>query len=302
VGYLDLLDGILRGGAQALGGDFIDAQVTWIEGRQAPDGGFPGRAGPADIYYTDFALRALDLVAPDSPAFAGASEYLRRSPRAPDDVVGAFSLLSCERLLSRRGIAVGLDRSGPARVLAAHALPDGGFGAPGAGEISAYDSFLGTLCREMLGEDPGIERAAVAVRRLHRPSGGFAEREAGEHAQTNATAAAIAVLVMAEDLRDEEAEGAARFLIAAQALGGGLRAHPAAPEADLLSTFTGTLTLSMLGSGGELDLPAVGRFVGAVARSGGGFGASLCDDGADVEYAYYGIATLALLRSIVGAG
>ena len=63
--YLELLDGILRAGVHGLGEGFASAQAAWIECVELPGGGFAGRRGDeADLYYTDFALRALDLVAP----------------------------------------------------------------------------------------------------------------------------------------------------------------------------------------------------------------------------------------------
>lgn len=296
--YLDLIDGMLRTGACALSARFVTIQRTWLEERQQADGGFIGRGGASDIYYTDFALRALSLIAPDSKAFAAAARFLtaRRSP--PVDVIGVFSELSCEETLSQRGVTARLDRGPLTEIVARQALEGGGFGASGSGELSAYATFIGMLCRQMLGEPDLSKQTAQAVRRLRREGGGFSELEGQSQAQTNATAAAVAVLVMANDLQQEEAEEAAHFLRRAQAPDGGLRAHPAAPEGDLLSTYTGLLTLWTLGSADGIDLGAVGRFVRRVAHPAGGFAATPSDYGVDVEYTYYGIATLSLLRSI----
>lgn len=295
--WLDLLDELLRSGVPGLGRGLVDAQVGWLEARQAPNGGFAGRAGSSDVYYTDFALRALDLIAPDSGAFAAAASFVRNCP-VPTDVVGAFSLLSCGRTLLRRtGQAVGRTSSGLRAVVQAQALPEGGFGAtPGSRELSAYRSFLGALCVEMLGMQP--RPAADALRSLRRDSGGYAERPGEDRAQTNATAAVVAVLAMEEALTEHEAADAARFLAAMQDPDGGLRAHAEAPTGDLLSTFAGLLTLSTVGGFDQLDLVAVARFVRAVARPEGGFGATADDPGADVEYTYYGLGTLCLLRAL----
>ncbi|MGD9497415.1 MAG: prenyltransferase/squalene oxidase repeat-containing protein [Armatimonadota bacterium] len=298
MGYLDLLDVALRPGAEALSEDFAALQVAWIEARQRPDGGFAGRAGGSDLYYTDFALRALDLLAPESSAFAAAADFLR-SQAPPADVVGAFSALSCARLLARHGHPVDLERPLLAAVVARQARLEGGFAAPGTAELSAYASFLGTLCREMLGEPTDLKRSARAVCALRCDDGGFGEREEQPRAQTNATAAAVALLAMAGALTEGEARAAGGFLAAMQGPDGGLRAHAEAPAGDLLSTFTGLLTLTMVGGVEALDLPALGRFVRATARAEGGFAASAADPGADVEYAYYGIGTLALLRSMM---
>lgn len=294
--WLEALDELLRAGAEGLGAGFVAAQTAWIEARQAPGGGFPGRGGPPDAYYTDFALRALDLIAPDAPAFAGAAAFLAEQP-PPADVVEAFSLLSCERMLRQRGVVTALDHEAVHAVVEAQALPAGGFAAaPGSRELSAYRSFLGTLCLEMLGSE--AVPAAEALRLLRRDSGGFAERPGEDCAQTSATAAAIAVLALEGVLSDEEACAAAGFLAAMQGPDGGLRAHPSAPEGDLLSSFTGLLTMGAADAVDTLDLPALGRFLRAAARPGGGFGATPSDPGADVEYTFYGLATLALLRTL----
>lgn len=293
--WLDLLDELLRAGAAGLGRPFVAAQVAWLEARQASGGGFPGRSGPPDPYYTDFALRALDLIAPDSPTFAAAASFVLDQP-PPTDVIGAFSILSCERILTQRGIAPALDHEAVRAVVEAQALPGGGFAAvPGSGELSAYRTFLGTLCLEMLGSE--AVPAAEALRLLRRDSGGFAERPGEDRAQTSATAAVIAVLALEGALAEDEAAGAARFLATMQGVDGGLRAHADAPEGDLLSTFTGLLTMGAADAVESLDLPALGRFVRAVARPGGGFGATPSDPGADVEYAYYGLAMVSLLRA-----
>jgi geranylgeranyl transferase type-2 subunit beta len=36
--------------------------AAYIRGKQQPDGGFPGREGGSDLYYTGFALRSLAVV------------------------------------------------------------------------------------------------------------------------------------------------------------------------------------------------------------------------------------------------
>jgi len=292
---------MLRDGARHLSDDFRAAQAAWLEAQQLPDGGFPGRGGSSDAYYVDFALRALDLVAPAaSSACERAAGWLTSHRPAPRDLIAAFAELSCRRTLGARGHGVRLDEELLTGVIAARALDDGGFSAPGSGGLSAYASFVGALCREMLGEPTDVARAAEAVRALRRADGGFAERPTEAHSQTSATAAAVALVVMGGGPARDEAEGVVRFLAAMQAADGGLRAHARAPEADLLSTFTGLLTLPAVTDEPPIDLPALARFVRSVARPGGGFGACPTDAGADVEYTYYGIATLALLRTMAG--
>ncbi|MGC9319191.1 MAG: prenyltransferase/squalene oxidase repeat-containing protein [Armatimonadota bacterium] len=303
MGYLELLDGILRSSAHALGEGLIDAQAAWIEAQEAPGGGFAGRQGRADLYYTDFALRALDLVAPQSTAFeTTAKRFLGEPFPGIHSLLDAFSMLSVDRLLRRRSLVARIDRGHLAEVVARQSLPGGGF-ASASGELSAYSTFLGSLCLQMLGEvAPEVPDPSAAVQALERPSGGFAERADSDRAQTNATAAVAAVLLIRGVLETGAARGAAEFVSIMQAEDGGIRAHADAPGGDLLSSFTGLLTLVMLGSPAALDLPALARFVRSAAGPQGGFGASPSDAGADVEYTYYGIASLALMRSMLESG
>jgi geranylgeranyl transferase type-2 subunit beta len=300
VGYLDVLDGILRGGAHGLGESFGATQSAWIECLQLPDGGFAGRrGGAADVYYTDFALRALDLVGSQSPVFETVARRLRWTARAPAGVTDAFSLLSCARTLRRHGLTVRANRRSIERALDGQALTDGGFASGEGPTTSAYQTFLGVLCLQMLGEDAPSDQTCAQMAALQRKSGGFAERADDDCAQTNATSAAATVLLMGSALDRIDLPAAARFLIARQCDDGGLSAHPELASGDLLSTFTGLLTLALLSAPSELDLPALGRFVRGTAHAGGGFGAMPADPQADVEYTFYGIATLSVLRSLI---
>ena len=67
------------------------------------------------------------------------------------------------------------------------------------------------------------------------------------------------------------------------------------PIADLLSTFTGLLTLFDLNAPDAIQLPPARRFVESLAQPAGGFFAAAWDTAADVEYTFYGLGSLALL-------
>jgi geranylgeranyl transferase type-2 subunit beta len=76
---------------------------------------------------------------------------------------------------------------------------------------------------------------------------------------------------------------------------GGLRANTRIPIADLLSTFTGLLTMQDLGDTGEVALDAIRRFAESLALEEGGFRGAEWDPAHDVEYTFYGLGTLGLL-------
>lgn len=293
--YLDLLDGLLRIGAAGFGTEFARRQVAYVAALQQDDGGFPGRDGGSDIYYTDFALRILDLFDADHHAFDAAAEYVARVP-IPTDLVHCYSLLACARILQQRGAPVALDSDAIAAVIARQAVVGGGYGLPNSSRASATQSFLAALCGEMLGK-PGAAECAAGIKPLRREDGGFADTAGESVGQVNSTAAAISLLVMTEDLTDEEARGAGEFVAGMTSNGGGLRAHASATEGDLLSTFTGLVTLSGTGGVEQLDVREIARFVGGLARANGGFAGAPGDIGADVEYTYYGVGCLAMIRA-----
>ena len=78
---------------------------------------------------------------------------------------------------------------------------------------------------------------------------------------------------------------------------GGLRANTRIPIADLLSTFTGLLTLGDLGALEMIDDAAALRYARSLQQPGGGFFGAAWDEQADVEYTFYGIGTCALLAA-----
>lgn len=81
--YLDMLDELLRPGIAGLGRRFVDLQIGFVAGGQQSDGGFAGRQGRSDLYYTDFALRTLAWLAPEHAAFDRAAGYLAHLKRPP---------------------------------------------------------------------------------------------------------------------------------------------------------------------------------------------------------------------------
>lgn len=288
-GYLYALDEIIAGGLTAFSPATIGRHLAFVRERQQADGGFPGRRGGSDPYYTDFALR---LLHGEDAVKARAGTYLVALPGVSGELVDLFNRLHAAWL-------IGLPPPCPASdLLAQWRLPPGGFARPGAGTTSAYRTFLAALCCELLDLAlPAAGLAVAAIRNLRQADGGFVDTVDEAGGQTNATAAALAFLRMHDALKDETAGHAIRFLTRMQGRDGGLRAHARADESDLLSTFTGLLTLLGLDAAGEIDLPAIGRFARDAALPGGGFGACPGDDEADIEYTYYGLGTLALLRA-----
>jgi len=307
--YLEMLDELIRPGIARLSDRFVATQIRFVASCQQPDGGFGGRQGGSDLYYTDFALRTLSWLAPGHAAFDRAAGYLARVASPPRDAVECFNALNARSLLERHSTDLA-DRAAWAlnplpliERLYGHLLPGGGFARLADDEgVSAYHTFLGALCFQMLGADmPMSEGAIVAIKTLKCPDGGYAELAGQTVSQTNATAAAVAFLIMNNAMPPETMASTGRFLAQMQSADGGLKPHAAVDGGDLLSTFTGLMTLWGLGGLPQIDTAGVARFLRRMAHPNGGFLACDGDDSPDVEYTYYGVGTLALLRLLTPA-
>jgi len=79
---------------------------------------------------------------------------------------------------------------------------------------------------------------------------------------------------------------------------GGMTANTRIPFADLLSTFTGLLTLADLDAANVVDLDRIERYAMSMQSDRGGFVGIALDEITDVEYTFYGLATLALCETI----
>ncbi|HEX4612423.1 MAG TPA: prenyltransferase/squalene oxidase repeat-containing protein, partial [Urbifossiella sp.] len=294
-----LLDGVER-----LPPPVRERTAAYVLGKQLPDGGWPGREGGSDIYYTGFALRSLAVLQALDPAVcAGAADFLRTRMAGSGSVIDLFSLVVSGYLVPLGGGPDVLAEAPPdwrervGAVLESFRSPDGGFGkTPGAPHGSTYTSFLVVLCHELLGTPtPDAERLAAFVRGRRRDDGGYVEISAMRRSGTNPTAAGVGVLQILGALSDEARAAVADFLAALPApFEGGLRANDRIPAADLLSTFTGGWTLDQIGRPDRLDWPAVRDFALACEAAAGGFRGGLWDDRTDVEYTFYGLGTLAL--------
>jgi geranylgeranyl transferase type-2 subunit beta len=117
---------------------------------------------------------------------------------------------------------------------------------------------------------------------------------------TNPTAAAAGLLRLL-DAMNGSAESIVNFLAGMQTDEGGLRANTRIPFADVLSTFTGLLTLTDLGGCDQIEVDAARRYVLEMEAADGGFRGGLWDEGVDVEYTFYGLGVLALAAGQSGS-
>jgi geranylgeranyl transferase type-2 subunit beta len=303
--YLEHQTHRLAASLKRLPEDFCARHAAYLQRSQNTDGGFSGRDGGSELYYTGFALRALAVLNALTPEVCDrAAVFLRHSLTQPVSVIDFFSLLYACRLVQAAGgpdALAGSPADWPDRVAAAlgtFRTPDEGYAkAAGTSAGSTYHTFLVALCYELLGF-PLPRQAGVArfIRSRHRDDGGFVEIAPMRRSGTNPTAAAVGILQMLglDELTREEREGVASFLTAMASPEGGLQANARAPLADLLSTFTGFWTLDQLNGLDRVDAGAGLEYAWSLEWPAGGFRGGLWDDGTDVEYTLYGLGVLAL--------
>lgn len=304
--YLQMLNERLAGAIAKLAADFRARHAQYLAAKQNPDGGFSGREGESDLYYTGFALRGLAVLDALTPECAArAAQFLKDSLKTQASIVDFFSLLyGCLLIQAAAGVDVLEDAAAdwPERVAAtleSLRTKDGGYAkAPGGASGSTYHTFLVALCYQMLNKDMPQRDAVLAfVQGRRRDDGGYVEIAPMRRSGTNPTAAAVGLwhILHGPDLPAEEAEPVTRFLAQMPSLEGGLRANDRIPLADLLSTFTGCWTLAQLGALDRIDTAEALRYAQSLENPAGGFAGGIWDEAVDVEYTFYGLGTIALL-------
>jgi geranylgeranyl transferase type-2 subunit beta len=302
--YLQHLTSRLVDAVDRLSVELRRRHATWITGRQNPDGGFSGREGGSDLYYTGFALRALAVLQElDGTVCDRAAKFLRQRLAQPANVIDLFSLVVSTFLVQLGGGPDILADAPPdwrtrlSETLESHRHADGGYAkSPGGTSGSTYTTFLVALALELFSmQVPQPERVIAFLSDRNR-AGGFVEIPQMKRAGTNPTAAAIGTLQILRALGDSTRAATTLFLSRLVAPDeGGIRANERIPTADLLSTFTGLWTLADLGGLDRVDCVAMRRYAESLQGADGGFRGGQWDAGMDVEYTFYGIGVLGLL-------
>jgi geranylgeranyl transferase type-2 subunit beta len=307
--YLERLTIHLTAGAALLPISVVDKHLTYLLHKQLPDGGWSGREGGSDLYYTSFALRSLAILGQLEGRIAEqAAHFLRSKLDTQQSVVDLLSLVYGGRLIQA---ACGLDPFAEVSIpwedrleswLNALRRSDGGFAKTPQGHAgSTYQTFLVTICFELLGKTlPQADEAARFLMNQRQSDGGFLEVRVAKRSGTNPTAAAIGALKTLGCLTEDTSAGVIEFLAEQQVEGSGFAANTRMPMADLLSTFTASLTLHDLNALDQVELGDVKNYVHSMERPGGGFAGFELDPADDVEYTFYGLGTLAILAGKEG--
>src|SRR4051812_18170689 len=136
--------------------------AKYLLAAQREDGGFAGREGGSDLYYTSFALRSLAMLGElYGPPAERAAAFLRSRLAGHESIVDFLSLVYGAALIdSAAGIDVvsGADanwRDAVAAALEKLRRSDGGYAKGPEGIASSpYHTFLVLLCRQLIGRQP----------------------------------------------------------------------------------------------------------------------------------------------------
>ncbi len=303
LGYLARLMLRLTIGASGLPDTTRDRHAGYVLSRQRSDGGWAGREGESDLYYTSFALRSLAILGLLEGQIAErASVFLQSRLHAQESIVDLLSLVYSAKLIEAACEINPLQHASQAwserlaSLLATFRRDDGGFSKSLEGQAgSTYQTFLVLLCLELIEQPcPDADAATAFLLSQRQADGGFLEIRVAKRSGTNPTAAAIGALRVLDRLDAQLAESATEFLLDLQTDEGGFRANTRIPVPDLLSTFTACVTLADLETLDEVDLTAAVNYVRSMEQAAGGFRGFEFDPADDVEYTFYGLGVLAL--------
>lgn len=260
----------------------------FVRSCQSGDGGFRGRGGQSDLYYTSFAVDALMALRVEVPAAKIRGFLESFGEGAGLDLVHLCCLL---RLWSGQE-----GGGGPVdallRRVESFRSEDGGYeAAPGARMGSAYGCLLGYGAYADHGrKPPAPEGLARCLDSLRTPDGGWSNDALIRIGSVPATAAAATV---GRSLSFPIPRNTADWLLTCWDAQGGFRAFPGAPMPDLLSTAVALHALDGLLAPGLAGLKeACLDYLDTLWSNQGGFHGNWADDVLDVEYTYYGLLAL----------
>jgi geranylgeranyl transferase type-2 subunit beta len=289
-----ILPGVLREKPQRR-----DELRTYFLAALDDNGGFRGRKGHGDLYYSAFALRGLFLLGglEDEPLLKGVTGFLEeqfhRTDLSPAEILSwtfCASLVHTVREEEGLPVAALLPRWDRFR------RSDGCFAASAKSvPSSTYTTFLAAIFYELLGETEWFIPVEPILER-RRSDGGFVELPQLRYSGTNPTAAAVGLLTLL-GVSLPEKQKTVDFLCRCQQPSGGFQAHARIPLPDLLSSFSAWTALHDLEAADQGNPSTLRNFVTSLRSEGGGFFGTPGDQQSDVEYTFYGMALEAMLQS-----
>jgi prenyltransferase beta subunit len=273
-------------------GDAANEVEAFVRRRMAPDGGFRGRDGAADLYYTVFGVDCLLAVGAELPAEDLKGYLLTFGDGHGLDLIHLSCLARCWSRLP--GGAPGDLRDAAHGRVQSHRAQTGGYGLePGSSRPSIYGCFLAqSACDDFGIESPDAEGILRCVEGLGTGNGSYAN-ERGAPASTNAVVGAV-LLSLRGGRRIDPASP--RWLVSQHRPEGGFLAAPGMPVPDLVSTATAVFALRAADAVADGIRQPCRDFVAGLWDPQGGFCGHWLDDRADCEHTFHGLLTIGCLE------
>ena len=305
--YLLKLGERLSAGLATMDDERRSRHRQFILSQQQPDGGFSGREGDSDLYYTSFAVRGLAILGGlESDQVQAIGEYVKAQSKQKLGIIDLVSWLYSALVIEAAGGPSVFEDAAQdfadsvAETLESTRVADGGYAKTTEGAAgSTYHSFMVALTYQLIGRS--VPRPNLLIQFLYdrqRDDGGFVEIAPMKRAGTNPTAAAVALLNMLGGMDSEIRSDVLAFLRTVKSDEGGFQANTRIPFGDSLSTFTGLLTAQDLDDHSILKPEVVEHYLTSQLEfPTGGFRGATWDNQADAEYTFYGLGVLGLLWS-----
>ncbi len=269
-------------------GDSVPLVKEFFHQRLCSDGGFAGRAGESDLYYTVFGLSGHKALDGRFDPVRFRSFLTSTIPETLPDLVHLAAYIRCLALVDLNEKDLKLHE-----LLSKFRTPDGGFGNfVDSKESNIYSCFLALQAFQDLGRDvPGKKSFIQCVTSLRLKNGGFANSRSSKTASTPATAAAIVIGCCLDIATIDQT---IKWLLG-QHDGTGFVAGRGVCGPDLLSTAVALHSLALSGT----DLTSLREptldFIDSLWSSRGGFFGNWFDNVLDCEYTFYGLLALGSL-------
>lgn len=306
---------------------FRENIASFVRSKAATEGGFIGRKGKADIYYTGFALRTLALVGElkNDRLAQSTFQYIQHFvehkveyKKEPLSMAELVSVLIAATILEQVletdffGSLSDGSPSGREEFVNKHLFPlvhdDSAWGAiAGKGHSGVYHTFLAMVCQQLIGRTIAEEERVRILKWLahhRREDGSFADMKLLPTGATNPTAAAVALAGMLTKNSSTDAlfpqgiywQQTYSFLEKMRTAQGGFCANRRIPLPDLLSTFSALVAILDIQQWEPFpfDWELTRDFVLSLYHQGG-FVSGHWDKEPDVEYTFYGLATLGII-------
>lgn len=301
-----LADRVARG-LQKVDTERLQKHRGFLLKHQMEDGGFRGREGDSDLYYTGFAVRALAVTGGiEDEHLQRLEDFLSQQKPLNLGVIDLLSWLYSALVVQAAG-GRDLLADSPADFAAQVSarleqtrVSDGGYTKNSEGSAgSTYHSFMVALTYELIGHKQPRPNALIQfLYDRQRDDGGFVEIAPMRRSGTNPTAAAVALLNSLGGMDDDIKDDVQGFLTDVVSTEGGYQANTRIPFADGLSTFTGLLTAQDVGRPDIIPHHRIADWLTRhIENADGGFKGASWDQQADVEYTFYGLGILGLLAA-----